>query len=75
MYDQPVEKSIGFGQRVKEARYQAGLQQSDLADALGVSLSAVQSWEQGVRMPRARLLKRIAAVTGREISWFFEVAA
>jgi transcriptional regulator with XRE-family HTH domain len=58
--------------RVKQARIEADLTQEDLASRLGVSVSAVQSWEQGQRkQPRPGALTRLANVTGKPLAWFF----
>ncbi|MFJ7069866.1 helix-turn-helix domain-containing protein [Streptomyces sp. NPDC101115] len=38
----------------RQIREAAGLSQQEIADALGVSRSAIAQWEQGVRYPRER---------------------
>ena len=54
--------------RARQARKAAGVRQSEMAIALGVSQGAVSLWESGQRVPRAeatlaygRLLGRLAA--------------
>ena len=48
---------------VKEVRLRVGKSQLDFARMMGVSLSTVQSWEQGRRRPEgpARALLQVAA--------------
>jgi transcriptional regulator with XRE-family HTH domain len=73
MYDSSVENASTLGQRIKRARYEAGLSQFDLADKMGVSPRAVQYWESptGRRQPQARQLRRLSAATGKPLEWFF----
>ena len=49
------------GERIKEARKQAGLTQQELADKLEISSVAVSRWERGERNPKLETLKKIAA--------------
>lgn len=37
--------------KIVEFRYRAGLTQIDIAEAMGVSKTAVSNWEQGVNQP------------------------
>lgn len=56
-------------------RKKAGLTQADVAEALKVDRSTVAYWENGVAMPRAELLPRIAALLSCTIDQLFEEAA
>lgn len=56
------------GRRIAKAREEAGLRQVDLAQAVGVSETAVQKWESGENEPRTRNLMRIAEVLGRSVA-------
>lgn len=49
-----------FGEKLKQARKDAGLRQEDLAEKLGVSRSAVAKWETGKGMPDIDNLRLIA---------------
>lgn len=64
-----------FKSRVRQARREAGLRQSDLADAVGVTPRAIAMWEAGDRTPRIHLLKRIADATDKPVAWFLEEVA
>ncbi len=55
--------------RVRKARHQAGLSQQVLAERMGVTRGAVANWESAVAVPAARLLARIANVTGVSYEW------
>lgn len=48
---QQVRRSVTSGS-AKRLRVDAGLRQSEIAEALGVSVSLVSMWESGQRMPR-----------------------
>ena len=49
------------GQRIREARKQAGMTQEDLAEKLGISFVGVSRWENGSRNPKFETLKKIAS--------------
>lgn len=56
-----------LGQRIKLARQAAGLRQVDLAQAVGVSLTAVKNWERGVVTPKDRI-GRLQQVLGVDLT-------
>jgi transcriptional regulator with XRE-family HTH domain len=45
---------------IKDARLRAGMTQVDLAAACGVTQGIVSAWELGHKVPRARMLARVA---------------
>lgn len=53
---------MGIGQRLRELREQAGLSQTELAKAVGVSRNAVSQWEADVTQPTTRRLGDISRV-------------
>ena len=66
-----------FGEKLKEARKDAGLSQEQFAEKLSVSRSAVAKWEAGGGMPdinnlkaMAQLLVNVSAdfITSRELA-------
>jgi len=61
--------------RLVQARAEAGLTQEELAHATKISIASIGKYERGERSPRGPRLRRIAAVTGKPIPWFFEDAA
>lgn len=54
--------NMTIGQRIAEARALAGLNQSQLADKLGISPQSVQQWELGKTTPRGKRMAEIAKV-------------
>lgn len=56
------EKKIG--RRIKEARQQVGFSQSELAEAIEVTVSAISTIERGVRAPSLEVLVNILGVLG-----------
>jgi transcriptional regulator with XRE-family HTH domain len=60
------------GRRLREARLLAGLNQSELGDAIGVSFQAVQKYETGSNRLSASRLFQAAKVLGRPVSFFFD---
>lgn len=61
------------GRRIAEARRAVGLSQSQLARAVDGATRTVQTWEAGQRIPRTTTFSKIALVTGKPVSWFYEV--
>lgn len=59
-----------LGRRVQEARKQAGLTQTELADELGVERTAVSKIEGGERRVDSLELVRLGAALKRPIGWF-----
>ena len=56
------EVAVAMGRRIAEFREKRGLNQSDLAKALGIKVQSVQQWENGQTQPRPEKLPEIAAV-------------
>jgi transcriptional regulator with XRE-family HTH domain len=61
--------STELGSRIAAARGTKGLNQTDLAHALGVASQAVWRWEQGRVTPTAARLVAIADATGVTLDW------
>lgn len=60
---------------LKELRRAAGLSQRELADALGVSYTAVNKWELGRSWPAAPMLPRLASALGCSIDELYTDSA
>ena len=59
-----------FSEKLRRARINAGLTQSQLANELGVSLRTVTNYETGDRYPKKReLYKKMAEVLGVEVNY------
>ena len=52
------------GQRIKAARQQAGLTQTELADKLGIPFQSISQWERDTRKPKQETLLKIAKALG-----------
>ena len=53
-----------LGQNIRKERKKAGLDQAQLAEALGLSQTAICRFEKGSRNPSVLLLKKIASTLG-----------
>lgn len=53
-----------FGERLKQLRKSKGLNQEDLADALGMSYMTIRRWEKGITTPRMEDIKALAKALG-----------
>ena len=53
-----------FGNRLKQLRKSKGLNQTQLAEKIGVSLLTVFRWEKGERTPRIEEVKALAKALG-----------
>jgi len=66
----------GFGQRIREARKDAGLTAEQIAPMLGVTMGTVLRWERNeIKRLSYDQLVSIARVTGKPLSYFTEKAA
>lgn len=53
---------VNFGSKVKELRLEKGLTQQQLANLLGVAVSAISSYESGNRYPSYEVLISLARI-------------
>lgn len=58
-----------FGLRLRVARDAAGLKQHNIANALGISSSAIARYEQDLDVPKDERTKLLAGVLGVSASW------
>lgn len=58
-----------IGQRIKEARKNAGFTQRELAEKSGTATGTIQQYERGVRQPRLEQFQRIAAALDVDVNW------
>lgn len=61
---------MSVGQRIKEARKNAGLTQKELAGKLGVAYQTLAQWENDLRNPKLGTLYRISAALEVPVSKF-----
>lgn len=61
-----------LGSRIRQARRQADLSQSQLAATIGAHVTSVSDWERGVNEPSVRHMTSIAAATEKSLDWFVE---
>lgn len=62
-----------IGARIRRARKEAALSHDKLGDALGgVTRQHLIKLEKAQHRPRAEMLTKIAAATGRELDWFLD---
>lgn len=62
------------GQRIKEARKQAGMTQTELAQKLNIPFQSVSQWERDIRNPKYDTLRRIAAVLDVSVDYLLKGA-
>lgn len=58
--------------RLRKAREDAGLDQADLADRIGVARSTISNYEGSKTNPRKPILRLWAEETGVSIEWLFD---
>lgn len=58
--------------QIKNQRKKLGLTQTQLADMLGVSQSAIAMWESGKNMPRADMLQKLSRILNCSIDDLFQ---
>ena len=57
------------GQRIKEARKNAGMTQKELGEKLGVSFQGIAQWENDLRKPKLESLQKIATALDVPIAY------
>lgn len=62
-------KGMLLRDRVKLVRRNMGLTQAKMAEKLGVSVIAVQNWENGRRAPTRKNIVALADASGVEVDW------
>lgn len=70
MAPRPLENWEQVGERVSEAREDAGLTQEDLSARIGLERTALSKVEKGMRGLSSLELARLATNLGRSIQWF-----
>lgn len=63
-----------FSETLKKLRMGRGLSQQALADRLFVTRSTVARWENGIRLPDAVMIPRLAEALGVEVSFLLSAA-
>ncbi len=59
--------SLDLPDLIFETRVGAGMNQAQLAEALGISREVVAAWESGAEVPRVDELERLAQVCGKRL--------
>ncbi len=59
--------SLDLPDLIFETRAGAGMNQAQLAEALGVGREVVAAWESGAEVPRVDMLERLAQVCGKRL--------
>lgn len=62
----------GIGRRLLASRALAGMDQQQIADAIGVSRTTVSGWERGKFEPTFSTMVKLARLTGQPLEWFAE---
>ncbi len=65
---------MNFGEKIKQARIEAGLTQEDLAEILAVSRSAIAKWESNRGLPDVSNLKVISQVLNVSVDYLLDEA-
>lgn len=63
---------MSFGSRLRDKRKELGITQPALAEKLGVSQSAIGSWETDVNSPRATLLYDLFDILHCDANYLFQ---
>lgn len=67
---------MNLGDRIRKARENAGLTQTELAEAVGVRYQSVQQWEANATAPTRARMAKLAAALGVSVSYIeFGVSA
>lgn len=61
-----------FGEKLKQARTDAGLKQSELAKIIGTTNTTISNWEKGVSKPDLDMLSYICGALKVKVSYFLQ---
>lgn len=64
---------MDLGQRIKEARKQAGLTQKELSEKSHIATITIQQYERGVRQPRIEKLQAISLALNMKLSQLIDM--
>jgi transcriptional regulator with XRE-family HTH domain len=62
-----------LGDKMNKARRACGMEQADIAHALGVSRAQVSKWERDISEPAATQAVKFASLTGVTLEWLLGV--
>lgn len=65
-----VEARARLGVRIRQARVEAKLSQTQLADRIGAHFTSVSDWERGKNAPSSRHLMSVARETDKPLAFF-----
>ena len=65
----PVVPDWTLADRLHRARRHAGMEQGELAGAIGIARSSLSSYENGHRVPRRPVILSWAMATGVDVGW------
>lgn len=63
---------LKVGKKIKEARREGRITQSELAQAIGVSDKSISAYESNRISPPLKIIEKIAEQTERPLTYFFE---
>ena len=58
-----------FGERLKQARLERGISQKDLAEAAGIAINSLRTYEQGRHEPGLFCATCLAIALGVSLDW------
>lgn len=61
-----------FGDKLKEARKEKGLKQSELGFILGLKNTTISNWEKGISNPDVEIISKLCEILGVPANYFFE---
>lgn len=65
---------MGFKERLKEKRVEAGLTQAELAEKVSVTARTIQNYEMGTRKPNSKVVADIAMALGTTVDYLLTSA-
>lgn len=65
--------SIAFGENLKKIRYDEGLTQREVADAIGVTPASLSAYEKGTQLPSITVATKTALFFNVSLDWLFGI--
>ncbi len=64
-----TKQESSLAERIRRARLEQGISQSELARKFGVKPQAVQHWESGAANPKTERISDVALILNVQVSW------
>lgn len=70
MVSREVRKNMNIGEKIKRRREELGITQRELAIRVGITEATLSRYENGIRIPNAQILAKLAEALQTDLNYF-----